>query len=64
MRNPVSNIPQGKSTQSKTLKKNPKNKNKKTQHLWLLWSFMEYIFKLEQQWFLYYYIYEMIIKVG
>lgn len=23
-----------------------------------------YIFTLEQQWFLYYYIYEMIIKVG
>ena len=23
-----------------------------------------YIFRLEQHWFLYYYIYEMIIKVG
>lgn len=58
MRNPESNSPQGKSTHSKTLKK------KKSQHLWLLWNFMVYIFKLEQQWFLYYYIYEMIIKVG
>lgn len=60
MRNPVSNTPQGKSTKGKTfffLKKIPT-------FMITVKLYGVYIFRLEQQWFLYYYIYEMIIKVG
>ena len=58
MRNPMSNIPQGKSTKSKTSLKR-KNPN--------IFDQCETddvsIFRLDQQWFLYYSIYKMIIKV-